>query len=555
MKTKKYLLCALASAVALAAINAQDSSSPASETILAPKAVIKLSNPIHNIIWSNDRSLYAFSEGANLIIADGSTNAISEIIHASGTIRQVQVARHQNAGEEQLLILSGNNGVMKHALRKGAKSVFQNHSNASVTSIAFSDNGSYFAMGLNSGNIQVGWQLQYSGELATKNVTGHKTGPYTISFSPDNRYIASGADDGMMRVTRLEDVKLVAREPFANYVKAPVLFSADGKSVFMATDLQKIRRVAVTGATWMTDNKEYITEENVISFAEIIDGGVSKLIVLTEDQRFIWFNTETEEAEGFIPRLNKSTVADFSFSQDYSELLLGYEDGSILRINPREYYRATGTEVEVRYEDYYSNGGFGGTGGGMPGGSLNGLIPLGYPLPPDSFLDCLDISFSLLKYGILDSPQEMPYSLGGSLKTCLVHDLKNLPLYMGLMVSTAVGVPSQDYPFVYRDTAGNILSTPYLLTICGGPVIGYQVEVAQGVVVYTQLFGGASGNILWAPGIANSGIHFAGDAAIQLGVQWNGFKVYGEAQHDMTTGFSAGAGLSVRIALHEGGSR
>ncbi len=545
-KMRKEFFTALlffVSAGSLSLLYAQETT----EVLIAPQAVIKLSNPIHNIIWSNDSSLFAFSEGDNIILADSETNAISEMIHTGGTVRQVQVARNQSAENEQLLILSGNNSVMLHALRKGAKNVYQSHSNAQVTSIAFDDTGKYIAMGLAGGNITVGWQLQFSGELSNKTVTGHTTGPYTMSFSPDSKYIATGADDGTIRVVRLQDYKTVNRETFANYVHAPVIFSADSTSVFCAVDECTVKRIAVTGATWMTENKMYTVDSKILSFALSADN--KQLIILTEDQEFKFFDIETQEFTGFIPRLAKGEIADFAFSQNNSQLLIGYKDGAIVRIEVNEYWRKAGSAVKVIYEQYMSDGGSGGIG---PGNGGTGLISYGYPLPPTSKLDYVDISASLNSLGILAEPGAMPYNLNIIISNQVLHNLESIPFYAGLGISFSLAFPDHDFPFNYSNSDGNSIQSPYLITGNITPVFGYEYQVSPGFALFTQLQLGLSGNLLWSPGIAKSGLMFSGNSGISAGVIWNGFKVHLNAYHDSATGFSAGGGISFRIALHEG---
>ncbi len=555
---KKMLLILAAAGICVIHLYAQNSSSqPQPEIILAPSPVIKLSNSISNIIWSNDSSLFAFSEDSNLIIADGKNNAISEMIHTKGTIRQIQIARTQTNDNEQMLILSGNNSVMIHALREGAKSVFTNHTNAQVTGIAFSNTGKYTAMGLSNGDIALSMQLMYSGELSTRRVTGHNTGPYTMVFSPNSQYLASGADDGFVRVIRTEDLKVVAKEPFANAVHAPISFTTDSKSVFFAAGPNVVTRIAVTGATWMTENKEYTTAVPLVQFEEVpatpaINSSSSLLAVLTQDQQFIWFDTETQEELGFIPRLSKSTIVDFAFSVDGSELLLGYTDGSILRIICADYYRSKGASVEVRFEEYFESDGTGGTGVTYTANDENGLVPFGYMLPPNAVFDFLDFTAGFEKLGT-NKKTTMPYTIGIMLDVRISHslDFTTIPFYMGIGLRSSFAFPNQNYPFTYRDQKGNVLAAPYLVSLQTPLHFGYQIRLAPATFIFFQIMAGPGGNILWAPGIANSGIHFSFTAGGSLGFQWNGFRIFFEPMYDTTTNLTFSTGLSFRLSLHE----
>lgn len=458
-------------------------------------------------------------------------------------------------------MLSGNSSVMMHALRKGAKSVFQRQSGGSVTAIAVSDNGSYQAIATTAGSIDLNMRLQLTGDVYTKTITGSKTGPYSLSFSTDNKYLASAADDGFVRVTRLEDFKTVAREPFANYLHAPVIFTAGNSSVFIATDENTVARTLVTGSFWLAENRTYKTENPLITYTElkansktrsdISAAAVSFLVVLTNDQRLIFFDTETEEELGFIPRLSKSEIADFAFSQDGEELLIGYEDGTILRIDSTEYYRPKDFKIEVLYASYYSNVTRGGTGPAIFAHDENGLIPFGYVLPPDSFFDYADISGAVSKMGVLSDNWAVPYNVGLHLQGNMIHSINTSPVYIGFGLRGELAIPHTDFRYNYKYEDGTVIQAPYLISAIVPFIGGYQVKIGSGSFVFGELFGGPGIRMLWSPGVANGKIFFSGMAGILVGIQFNGFKVALEASHDTRSGLAVSAVAGVRLSLHE----
>src|SRR5581483_3992692 len=78
---------------------------------------------------------------------------------------------------------------------------------AGVNSLSFSPDGKRLAAGADDGVVRV-WRLP-EGELV-RELTGHSEGVYAVVFSPDGKTLASGSYDKSVRLWDAESGRLIA---------------------------------------------------------------------------------------------------------------------------------------------------------------------------------------------------------------------------------------------------------------------------------------------------------------------------------------------------------
>jgi WD40 repeat protein len=134
-----------------------------------------------------------------------------------------------------------------------------------VHSVAFSPDGGLLASGYNDGNIRI-WN-RLNGQCTV--LQGHASIVRSVSFSPDGKFLASGSDDRTIRLWKLADSSYMVFEGHTDCVMS-VAFSPDGSTIASGSDdgsvrlwdvsegrctktLRAIRMQGVWSAAWSPD--------------------------------------------------------------------------------------------------------------------------------------------------------------------------------------------------------------------------------------------------------------------------------------------------------------
>jgi len=128
-----------------------------------------------------------------------------------------------------------------------------------VSSIAFSPDGKFIASGSADNTVRI-WDVAKGQEIsrmlpdyyaATQNgTTYYISGVYSVAFSPDGKYVASGGTDGDVYVWEVSSKKEIARlapllknamTPYVSYNALSIAFSPDGKYVVSGSTDKTVR--------------------------------------------------------------------------------------------------------------------------------------------------------------------------------------------------------------------------------------------------------------------------------------------------------------------------
>jgi WD40 repeat protein len=115
-----------------------------------------------------------------------------------------------------------------------------------VTSVAYSPNGKYIASGSDDGTVRV-WDATTATLRHT--LTGHDSRVTSVSFSPDGKYIASGSYDWTVRVWDATTATLRHTLTGHDSLVTSVSFSPDGKYIASGSNDGTVRVWDATTAT------------------------------------------------------------------------------------------------------------------------------------------------------------------------------------------------------------------------------------------------------------------------------------------------------------------
>ena len=181
----------------------------------------------HVAILPDGHTLVRTSNSGKIEIFDLATDAVIAVmdnkrVHAHA----ISVDR-----EEQLLVVGGYEGevdiwdLQSHAL----KNSFKAHE-YSIRSLLFDAQGNLVTAGTD-GNIKF-WDL--STNRLIKTINAHSARIRTLSLSPDNRLLASGSEDGTVKIWRIDDgQQLLTIHGPAGYV-SDIKFDQTGGVIFVA---------------------------------------------------------------------------------------------------------------------------------------------------------------------------------------------------------------------------------------------------------------------------------------------------------------------------------
>ncbi len=197
----------------------------------------------------------------------------------------------------------------------------------SITSIAFSPNGCFIAVGSFNGEIRV-WQVADMKQLYT--FVEHSGWVWSIAFSPDSALLASGSNDRTVKLWDVSNVEsrgcINTLEGHTHWVKA-VAFSPDGSTLASGGNDSTIKLWNVTSGQQQMSLEGHAGSVASIAFSP--DGAT--LASGSEDHSVKLWNVESLVGNSLPTTLygHTNSVQTVAFSPDGAILASGSEDHSI----------------------------------------------------------------------------------------------------------------------------------------------------------------------------------------------------------------------------------
>ncbi|ARI81869.1 WD40 repeat domain-containing protein [Microcystis aeruginosa] len=196
--------------------------------------------------------------------------------------------------------------------------------NSRVNSVSFSRDGKTLATGSDDGTIKL-WDVETGQEIRT--LSGHNGKVNSVSFSPDGKTLATGSEDKTIKLWNVETGEEIGTLSGHDGYVFSVSFSRDGKTLATGSDDgtiklwdvetgQEIR--TLSGHNGKVNSVSFSSDGKTLAFDS--DGGTIKL----------WYiDIETGKEIRTLSEWNRGCVYSVSFSNDGKTLATGSADKTI----------------------------------------------------------------------------------------------------------------------------------------------------------------------------------------------------------------------------------
>ncbi len=287
--------------------------------------MIRTVNPVRCVTWNKDGSTFAYAEDKKIILRDSSGYKLIQTIETrNGVIDFLQFPQSTGGIGDQLVSLSEDNVLEFRILpQTDPIHVTKSDDGQHSTALAYNYNGNYIATGSDKGTLNVLLQNYLTNVFISRTFSQLDAPINSLYFSRNNKRLVSGSADDSVCLWDVASGKLINAFPYYSKSKVPVLMTHDNKNIIMTTDANKIGVFDMN----FKQVRSIETEVEIQSIALSADG--NKLIILTTDNFFYFYDLISTKITNYIPPYNSSRITSYSFNNTNSRAVVCHEDGCL----------------------------------------------------------------------------------------------------------------------------------------------------------------------------------------------------------------------------------
>lgn len=568
--------------------------------------MVKADKEINSIAWSTDSSLFAYTDGSNIIIRTADNYIIRQTINtqykdilAIQFVEPVFAPQEENyepspiigldtdnSEEEDFIIKDVSRNKRDHYLLVATQSgtveirllsvyeddignktysadiiqQIQGDKTLKLTAFKSTNDVRFIALGYENGSFSLYNYNTITQEYIEESFEIGETPITSIDINPDQNMLLTCTDNGITYIWD-NSMEEIASFPYYSDSLQKVYFTDDSMTpIISAIDDYSIAKCNLSGRS--KNDAVMKTDSPVVSYVVSVDR--KSVLILDSENLLNVYDLESLNYIGFIPNFSQSKIKQIQIDNTQTKFLITHEDNTIYILETNKVLFPKNASIpnpKVVHMD--------------EPGALDELLKYEEPESEEAVAEGETgeaaekpednkhkyEALAMIRYKNTDavsfrlkgSVAPGPYILGTSIAAGYTAFKLIQPFYFGGFLESHFGFPQKDFPYKYQ-LHGSDISSPLIVGgklyipfgICVFPFqknIEFYVDIAPGIVM----------NMLWNTKFGGDSITsrvFTGFyAAIRTGVTYRNFSVFLEGNYDAVVGFGVSLGIGYNIPI------